>query len=377
MICYGVSVDTLTCLGQRHIPRRLPVLRPPGTLLSAEKRFDQITLGTPGRQFVQQNATMEFDRSLFGSLVVAIGFVFLLETGELVEWLSRNRETKIDEVIVVAVLFLLGVCVLFVRRWLGLSIQVATSSEPETVSFVARARRGLRRDLLGIGIALFAAVVLVFLFDTDWLVEWLAQHKSAKIDEIIVVSIVLLIGLSFFSVRRSIELTDHLQRYQELHEKTAKLNRQAALMPELGDMLQSCISLPEAYPIITSRAQVLLPRSAGAVCTISSSRNMVEVVGTWEHPSLSESFFTLEECWALRRGRIHVSGKANEALSCAQPRPSRALCVPMMAHGETLGLLMWTPGGIEPRPPMEYKLEIWTSKWPRRSPNKQRWLWPI
>jgi diguanylate cyclase (GGDEF)-like protein len=279
---------------------------------------------------------------LFLALVVAIGFVFLIETGELVEWLSRNRNSKIDEVIVVAVLFLLGICILFVRRWLGLSIQVATSSEPETVSFVARARRGLRRDLMGIGIALFGAVVLVFLFDTGWLVEWLAQHKGAKIDEIIVVSIVLLIGLSFFSVRRSIELTDHLQKYQELHEKTAKLNRQAALMAELGDMLQSCLSLSEAYPIITNRAQVLLPGSAGAVCTISSSRNMVEVVGTWEHPSLSESFFTPEECWALRRGRIHVSGKVNEALSCphvAQPRPGRALCVPMMAHGETLGLL--------------------------------------
>jgi diguanylate cyclase len=279
---------------------------------------------------------------LFLALVVAIGFVFLLETGELVEWLSRNRHTKIDEAIVVAILFLLGICVLFVRRWLGLSIQVATSSEPETVSFVARARRGLRRDLLGIGIALVAAVVLVFLFDTGWLVEWLAQHRSAKIDEIIVVSIVLLIGLSFFSVRRSIELTNHLQKYQELHEKTAKLNRQAAVMAELGDMLQSCLSLPEAYPIITSRAQILLPRSAGAVFTIFSSRNMVEVVGTWEHPSLTEYFFTPEECWALRRGRIHVPGKAHDALSCAhvaQPRPNRALCVPMMAHGETLGLL--------------------------------------
>jgi diguanylate cyclase (GGDEF)-like protein len=279
---------------------------------------------------------------LFLALVIAIGFVFLLETGELVEWLSRKRETKIDEVIAVAILLLLGICVLFVRRWLGLSIQATTSSEPEAVSFVARARRGLRRDLLGIGVALFASVVLVFLFDTGWLVEWLAQHKSAKIDEIIVVTIVLLIGLTFFSVRRSIELTEHLQKYQELHKKTAELSRQSALMAELADMLQSCLLLPEAYPIITSRAQILLPGSAGAVCIISGSRNVVEVVGTWEHPSLNESFFTPEECWALRRGRVHVSGKANDALSCAhvaQPRPSRALCVPMMAHGETLGLL--------------------------------------
>ena len=293
--------------------------------------------GSPSNKTLRWNLI-----GLFLALVIAIGFVFLLDTGELVEWLSRNRETKIDEVVAVAILFLLGICVLFLRRWLGLSIQAATTSEPEAVSFVARARRSRRRDLLGIGVALFASVVLAFLFDTGWLVEWLAQHKSAKIDEIIVVAIVLLIGLTFFSVRRSIELTNHLQKYQQLHEKTAELSRQSAVMAELADMLQSCLLLPEAYPIITSRAQILLPGSAGAVCTISSSRDVVEVVGTWEHPSLNESFFTPEECWALRRGRIHVSGKANDALSCAhvaQPRPSRALCVPMMAHGETLGLL--------------------------------------
>ena len=285
---------------------------------------------------------------LFLALVIAIGFVFLLETGELVEWLSHNRQTKIDEVIVVAILFLFGICALFVRRWLGLSIQAATSSEPETVSFVARARRGLRRDLLGIAVAVFASMVLVFLFDTGWLVEWLARHKSAKIDEVIVVAIVLLIGLTFFSVRRSIELTNHLQKYQVLHEKTAELSHQSALMAELADMLQSCLSLSEAYPIITSRAQILLPGSAGAVCIISSSRNLVEVVGTWGLPSLKESFFAPEECWALRRGRIHVSDKANDALACAhvgQPRPRRALCVPMMAHGETLGLLYVDTGG--------------------------------
>jgi len=289
------------------------------------------------------NTTLRWNLiGLFLALLIAIGFVFVLETGELVEWLSRNRHTKIDEVIAVTILFLLGVSILFVRRWLGLSLRVSTSSDQESAPVVAQARHGVRRDLVGIGVALLIAVVLVFLFDTGWLVEWLAQHKSAKIDEIIVVSIVLLLGLSFFSVRRSIELTDHLQKYQELHDRTEKLNRQAALLAELGDMLQSCLSQPEAYPIITSRAQILIPGSAGALCIISSSRNVVEVVSSWENPSMKEPFFTPEQCWGLRRGRIHASGKDQDAVSCAhvaQPRPNRALCVPMMAHGEALGLL--------------------------------------
>ena len=276
------------------------------------------------------------------ALLIAIGFVFLLDTGELVDWVARHRGSKLDETIVVAVVFLASLCAYFVRRWLGLSSRLSTYSDQGSAAVVDQAKRGLRRDALGIGIALVVAGVLVFFFDTGWLIQWLAEHKSTKLDEIIVVSVVLLIGLSFFSVRRSIELTDHLRRYQELHEQTTLLNRRSTLMAELSDMLQSCLSSSEAYPIIASSAQVLLPGSAGALCIISNSRNLVEMVASWKSPALKEPLFAPEDCWALRRGRIHAGSKENSALTCAhiaQPQPGRTLCVPMMAHGETLGLL--------------------------------------
>jgi diguanylate cyclase (GGDEF)-like protein len=276
------------------------------------------------------------------ALLIAIGFVFLLDTGGFVDWIARHRGSKLDETIVVAVVFLAGLCTYFVRRWLGLSSRLSTYSDQGSAALVDQAKRGLRRDALGIGIALVIAGVLVFFFDTGWFVQWLAEHKSTKLDEIIVVSVVLLVGLSFFSVRRSIELTDHLQRYQELHEHTTLLNRRSTLMAELSDMLQSCLSSSEAYPIIASSAQVLLPGSAGALCIISNSRNLVEMVASWKSPSLKEPLFAPEDCWALRRGRIHAGSDENNALACvhvAQPQPRRTLCVPMMAHGETLGLL--------------------------------------
>ena len=276
------------------------------------------------------------------ALLIAVALVFLLDTGNLVEWIASHRGSKIDETIAVAVVFLAGLCAFFVRRWLGLSLRFSAYSEQGAVPLIERARRGVRRDILGIGIALLVAGVLVFLFDTGWLVQWLAEHKSTKLDEIIVVSIVLLIGLSFFSVRRSIELTDNLQRYQELHQKTVILNRRTTLMAELSDMLQSCLSSAEAYPIIASSAELLMPNSSGALCILSNSRNAVEMVASWKSPALRDSVFAPEDCWALRRGRIHAASDESSALSCvhvAQPRPKHSLCVPMMAHGETLGLL--------------------------------------
>jgi Kef-type K+ transport system membrane component KefB len=148
------------------------------------------------------------------ALLIAVALVFLLDTGNLVEWIARHRGSKVDETIAVAVVFLAGLSAFFVRRWLGLSLRLSAYSEQGAVPLIEKARRGVRRDILGIGIALLVAGVFVFLFDTGWLIQWLAEHKSTKLDEIIVVSIVLLIGLSFFSVRRSIELTDNLQRYE-------------------------------------------------------------------------------------------------------------------------------------------------------------------
>src|SRR5262249_28463606 len=61
-------------------------------------------------------------------------------------------------------------------------------------------------------------------------------------------------------------------------------------------------------------------------------------------------FFAPQDCWALRRGRGHFSGDSSQAVSCAhvsEPRPSRSLCMPMMAHGEAIGLLYIDTGRLE------------------------------
>ena len=274
-------------------------------------------------------------------VVVGIALVFLLDTGSLVDWIVRHKESKFDEIIAVGILLLGGLSAFFLRRWLGLFQRLSTPTGQNLSPVAEQAKRGLRRDLIGIGIALVVGVILVFLFDTGMIVEWLAKHKETKVDEVIVMSAILLVGLAFFSVRRWMELSDNLEKYEELHQATAKLNREANLLGELSDLLQSCLSLEEAYPIIANRVQNLLPGSAGAVCIIASSRNLVEVVSTWGEPALAEPFFGLNDCWALRRGRTHIE-EADGALHCVHlpaERPRRALCVPMMAHGETLGLL--------------------------------------
>jgi diguanylate cyclase len=70
-------------------------------------------------------------------------------------------------------------------------------------------------------------------------------------------------------------------------------------------------------------------------------------MASWGEPAVAERFFAPKDCWALRRGRIHLREGESGVLSCAhvaEHHPHWTMCVPMMAHGETLGMLYFDGG---------------------------------
>jgi hypothetical protein len=198
------------------------------------------------------------------------------------------------------------------------------SPEPaEDKSSVVHAKNVLRRDLWGLVCAVVVALIFVFLFDTGALAEWVARHKEMRVDEVIVVFLVLMVGLVVLSIRRWLELSKQLIRYEELYRQMQRLNRESTVLGELGDLLQSCLSSSEAHALITDRARLLFPNSCGAVCMTASSRDLVEVVASWGEPALLERFFSPKDCWALRRGRVHLLEKRSGAPSCAHVAEQR------------------------------------------------------
>jgi len=118
-------------------------------------------------------------------------------------------------------------------------------------------------------------------------------------------------------------------------------NREAGTLSEMADLLQSCFTLEEASGVITSSAQKLFHGFSGALLVFSASRNVLEAATTWGPSSSTERVFSPNDCWALRRGRLHHSSSGNGAVRCAHLSGSRlsSLCTPLMAHGETLGIL--------------------------------------
>jgi diguanylate cyclase (GGDEF)-like protein/PAS domain S-box-containing protein len=127
----------------------------------------------------------------------------------------------------------------------------------------------------------------------------------------------------------------------ELEQRT----REMTLLSEMGDMLRACLTTEEAYTVIVRVAQQIFPVQTGALYVISPARNLVEAVAVWGETTRIERVFAPDECWALRRGRVHWVEDPEIGLICKhlhQAPPEGYLCVPMMAQSQALGILLLT-----------------------------------
>lgn len=278
------------------------------------------------------------------ALCVAILVVAVAETDRTAEWISRHRDSKIDEAITVGVVGLLGfiALVVFGCRKMYRAIMSADSVTESGVPEAQQIRASLRRDILMFCCVLALAILSVPVFDTGSLAEWIGRHKDTKIDEIIVAAMLLLVGGGFFSVRRWLELSQQLILCETLYSGTRELNRRSSVLGNLVGLLQSCASAEDAQMLIAEHGRQLFPNSSGALCLINNSRNFLEVAGTWGSPIVKESQFEIDRCWSLRRGQVHAFDIDSAALRCPHWQDAnlaRAICVPLVAHGDTLGIL--------------------------------------
>jgi diguanylate cyclase (GGDEF)-like protein len=119
-------------------------------------------------------------------------------------------------------------------------------------------------------------------------------------------------------------------------------NREMTHLAELGELLESCQNIDEAAAVIARIAGPLFGGDAGALYELTNSRDAVEAVAVWGDPPPVRRVFSPADCWALRRGRLHVVRGSEEELRCAHLEDSRvegAVCAPLSAQSETLGVL--------------------------------------
>ncbi len=132
------------------------------------------------------------------------------------------------------------------------------------------------------------------------------------------------------------ELADRLNQLQQR-------NQEILLLSQMNDFLQACLTLEEAYKTFRTLVIPLFPGCSGGIFTTKASRDFVEAVVTWGNLPIGETAFHPKDCWCLRRGREHWVDTDQIDLLCHHSdqtlTPKVSLCLPMMAQGETLGLL--------------------------------------
>lgn len=120
--------------------------------------------------------------------------------------------------------------------------------------------------------------------------------------------------------------------------------RENALIAEMGDLLQACRTADEAYPIIARCTGRLLPATSGALYLVKEAADPAERVVAWGDapPGSGERELMVNECWGLRRGRLHAVLDTASGPVCGhvhEPYPAAYFCAPLVAQGAAAGAL--------------------------------------
>ncbi|WP_036477772.1 diguanylate cyclase [Myxosarcina sp. GI1] len=129
------------------------------------------------------------------------------------------------------------------------------------------------------------------------------------------------------------------QKIQAL--KSSNLER--IKLAKVNEFLLACSTLNEVKKALADLLKPLFPNINGAVYLVNNSKTIVEAIATWGTID-SELNFSTQECWGLRRSDTHQCETQFPGICCNHVRIDArscrySMCIPMMAQGETLGLL--------------------------------------
>jgi len=162
-------------------------------------------------------------------------------------------------------------------------------------------------------------------------------------DDTGVVSGLTITGYDFTQRRQLDEAQRQLLEQKELVLRELEAHhRQSLLINRLNDLLQSCRAEREAYEVISLALGEIFAGHVGCLAIAEAHSRDLLTVAAWGETSAGTSpAFTIDDCWALRRGEVHVVQAGGE-LPCQhfdQIPAHGYICLPLVVGGETLGLL--------------------------------------
>ena len=131
------------------------------------------------------------------------------------------------------------------------------------------------------------------------------------------------------------------QQNERMMSELTERSKRATLLAKMGEHLQSCINKDEVFAAALGFAPKIFPVSRGAVVLLNAAHSLAEVLGSWADCLLPAYVFEPSSCWALRTGHPHLVVAGDTTAPCAHAAgvKNTYLCIPILAQGETLGIL--------------------------------------
>jgi diguanylate cyclase (GGDEF)-like protein len=114
------------------------------------------------------------------------------------------------------------------------------------------------------------------------------------------------------------------------------------LLARMTQRLQGCENFNDVINVAELFAPNIAPGIAGRLYVLDREPWQMRCVAQWLSPVGEETTFHPDECWAVRRGQSHPPVNGEPDIACYHLPASQAesaLCVPLIAQGEAIGLL--------------------------------------
>ncbi|WP_336292653.1 diguanylate cyclase [Cronobacter dublinensis] len=129
------------------------------------------------------------------------------------------------------------------------------------------------------------------------------------------------------------------------------------LLSRMTQRLQGSESRHDIIELTRLFAPQIAPGLAGRLYVLDTRDNLMSCVARWLDVSGDDAAFTPDECWALRRGQMHSPGRDLVDIPCKHLSAfaaTKAICVPLIAQNETIGLLSFEKINEDREPPYVY-----------------------
>ncbi|GLS42512.1 GGDEF domain-containing protein [Methylobacterium brachythecii] len=185
-------------------------------------------------------------------------------------------------------------------------------------------------------------------FLVDWNAQFAPHETRIEFGKVFVLLSELLIGaVMIFAFRAGAR--DARARQAAIGQMDESRTQVGHLF-EMTDMLQSAADHHDANAVLRATAGELIKGFGGALYVFNNSRDRLVLSTSWsceEAGALPETI-TVNQCWAMKRGKPHINRSGGKALCCEHHATGvAALEIPMTARGENLGLLQIFAYGAE------------------------------